>query len=400
MKKSLILLSVCSAVLLSSCGTSSRYAYSTFDDGIYYRPDKDHRQELTADNNEVQSLIEKTRQEAARFSDTIMMASITSKATDPGTPININQVDNWYEYNLLGYDTYCSYWDWRYWDIFGPWGRYSSWYDWYNWYSPWFPGIYDPWYPSYGWAWSFAWNSWGWYGSWWGGPWGWYDPWYGPWGYPVASIHPTYYGKRPATSTSLRAGLTGGNRNAVSGTVRSTSVSSGRGTASRPSVSVVRGRTATASTNRVNSLTASTSGLTGRTYQSASRVNMGERYVSNTGRVNTVGRVSTAGRVGTATSGATFRRASTATSGNFNNISGIRNTTVRNFDRNTSVDRNTNTFYNRNSNTVFDRNTSVNNSSRSTVNTTRSVSRSSFSTGGSRSYSGGGSRGGGGSVRR
>ena len=174
MKKSLIFLSICSAALLSSCGTSSYYASSAFEDGIYYRPDKESRQQLAEDRQEMQDLIEKTRQEAARFSDTIMLASIngtnsiTSAATANAVPVNIN-MDNWYEYNLLGYDTYCSYWDWRYWDIFGPWGRYSSWADWYNWYSPWFPGIYDPWYPSYGWTWSFAWNSWGWYGPWWGG---------------------------------------------------------------------------------------------------------------------------------------------------------------------------------------------------------------------------------------
>ena len=134
MKKSLIFLSMCSAALLSSCGTSSHYAYSAFEDGIYYRPDKETRQELEADRQEVQGLIEKTRQEAARFSDTIMLASIngnnsiTSAAAATVAPVNIN-VDNWYEYNLLGYDTYCSYWDWRYWDMFGPWGRYSSWAD-------------------------------------------------------------------------------------------------------------------------------------------------------------------------------------------------------------------------------------------------------------------------------
>ena len=118
MKKSLIFLSMCSAALLSSCGTSSYYASSAFEDGIYYRPDKETRQELEADRQEVQGLIEKTRQEAARFSDTIMLASIngtnsiTSTAAATATPVNIN-VDNWYEYNLLGYDTYCSYWDWK-----------------------------------------------------------------------------------------------------------------------------------------------------------------------------------------------------------------------------------------------------------------------------------------------
>ena len=245
MKKSLIFLSMCSAALLSSCGTSSYYASSAFEDGIYYRPDKETRQELEADRQEVQGLIEKTRQEAARFSDTIMLASIngtnsiTSTAAATATPVNIN-VDNWYEYNLLGYDTYCSYWDWKYWDMFGPWGRYSSWADWYNWYSPWFPGIYDPWYPSYGWTWSFAWNSWG---------------WYGPWGYPVASQPVIHYGRRD-TGTSLRTGtgLTGSRLAASTGSVRSsdnirqtgnvrklTAADRTATVTARPAVSIVRG---------------------------------------------------------------------------------------------------------------------------------------------------------------
>ena len=67
MKKSLILLSICSAVLLTSCGTSSYYASSSFEDGIYYRPSQESRAKVEADNAEVRRLIEQTRQEAARF---------------------------------------------------------------------------------------------------------------------------------------------------------------------------------------------------------------------------------------------------------------------------------------------------------------------------------------------
>ena len=78
MKKSLILLSICSAVLLTSCGTSSYYASSAFEDGIYYRPSGDVREEARADSEEVQKLISRTRQEAARFSDTIVIASANS----------------------------------------------------------------------------------------------------------------------------------------------------------------------------------------------------------------------------------------------------------------------------------------------------------------------------------
>ena len=376
MKKSLIFLSICSAALLSSCGTSSYYASS--------------------------ALIEKTRQEAARFSDTIMLASIngtnsiTSAATANAVPVNIN-VDNWYEYNLLGYDTYCSYWDWRYWDMFGPWGRYSSWADWYNWYSPWFPGIYDPWYPSYGWRWSFAWNSWGWYGPWWGGYWGgWYDPWYGPWGYPVASFQPTYHGKR-TTGTGMRTGLTGGGRTIAAGTVRGTG-SINRdlpGTSRQPAVSVVRGRTAT---TRPSASTTGYRASAGRTY-TATKVNLGERYVSSGAAVK--GRTANIGRLN---SGSTFRRPASSTDAGFRSPFESSRTAVNSryssgYNRNTAtVGRSTE--YRRNNNSVFNR-SNTNNSSRSfNSGSTRNVSRSSFTSGGSRSYSGGGSRSGGGSVRR
>ena len=402
MKKSLIFLSICSAALLSSCGTSSYYASSAFEDGIYYRPDKESRQQLAEDRQEMQDLIEKTRQEAARFSDTIMLASIngtnsiTSAATANAVPVNIN-VDNWYEYNLLGYDTYCSYWDWRYWDMFGPWGRYSSWADWYNWYSPWFPGIYDPWYPSYGWRWSFAWNSWGWYGPWWGGYWGgWYAPWYGPWGYPVASSQPTYHGKR-TTGTGMRTGLTGGGRTIAAGTVRGTG-SINRdlpGTSRQPAVSVVRGRTAT---TRPSASTTGYRASAGRTY-TATKVNLGERYVSSGAAVK--GRTANIGRLN---SGSTFRRPASSTDAGFRSPFESSRTAVNSryssgYNRNTAtVGRSTE--YRRNNNSVFNR-SNTNNSSRSfNSGSTRNVSRSSFTSGGSRSYSGGGSRSGGGSVRR
>ena len=463
MKKSLIFLSMCSAALLSSCGTSSYYAYSAFEDGIYYRPDKETRQELEADRQEVQGLIEKTRQEAARFSDTIMLASIngtnsiTSTAAATATPVNIN-VDNWYEYNLLGYDTYCSYWDWKYWDMFGPWGRYSSWADWYNWYSPWFPGIYDPWYPSYGWTWSFAWNSWGWYGPWWGGYWGgWYDPWYGPWGYPVASQPVIHYGRRD-TGTSLRTGtgLTGGRLTASAGSVRQTgntvrsantvrnagnvrqtgtavrnantvrnagtvhqAVTSDRTVAStvRPTVSVVRGNTATAqkvtslktTATRVSNTGTAVSVNSGRTtavgnFKPVGHISSGNRYVQagrTAVRAESLNR--TAGQSYRATN-SSYRRAATSTATSFRNpfemrrgtatVSGSLNGTGFNRTATSTVRSN---GYSRTDNTVFNRNTS---SSRTFNNSsaTRSVSRSSFSTGGSRSFTGG-SRSSGGSVR-
>ena len=217
MKKSLILLSICSAVLLTSCGTSSYYASSSFEDGIYYRPSQESRAKVEADNAEVRRLIEQTRQEAARFSDTIVIASANSTLDVSYTPdtqytimfddqldslgqLNLNfNFDDWYP--CYGYRDYYSYWDWRYWNVFGP-----SWHRW-GWYNSWYWGWYDPWYWSWGigFAWDPWYGPWGWFGpgywgpGYWGpGYWGWYDPWYGPWGYPVASVPPSYHfhGKR------------------------------------------------------------------------------------------------------------------------------------------------------------------------------------------------------------
>ena len=207
MKKSLILLSICSAVLLTSCGTSSYYASSSFEDGIYYRPSQESRAKVEADNAEVRRLIEQTRQEAARFSDTIVIASANSTLDVSYTPdtqytimfddqldslgqLNLNfNFDDWYP--CYGYRDYYSYWDWRYWNVFGP-----SWHRW-GWYNSWYWGWYDPWYWSWGigFAWDPWYGPWGWFGpGYWGpGYWGWYDPWYGPWGYPVASVPPSYH---------------------------------------------------------------------------------------------------------------------------------------------------------------------------------------------------------------
>lgn len=422
MKKSLILLSICSAVLLSSCGTSSYYAYSTFDDGIYYRTSKEDRKNIEADNAEVQGLIEQTRQEAARFSDTILLAgtntvqSITSAATATAVPVNIN-IDNYYDYNLLGYDTYCSYWDWKYWDIFGPWGRYSSWYDWYNWYSPWFPGIYDPWYPSWGWSWSFAWNSWGWYGpaGWWGGYW---DPWYYPWGYPVAGhAQPSYYGKR---NTGVRSGAIGtaginSSRTLASGTtVRRNTAGADRAEA-RPSISLTRGRDAKPSAVRTTAKIATGTLQSGRTTLTAgntatsirtqgNRLNLGEKYVQNGFTVSgETGRAAFTARTVNSQGQPAYRRSAINTefrnpfgnSENGNTGSGItagyRKASGLDTDQSFEINRNS---FNRNS---FNNN---NNSSR-TVNSSisRSVSTRSSAGSVSRSFSGGGSRSGGGSTR-
>lgn len=422
MKKSLILLSLCSAVMLSSCGTSARYAYSTFDDGIYYRASKEDRNEIMADNAEVRNLIEQTRQEAARFSDTILIAGTgktdrtISSASSPAVPVGLN-IDNYYEYNLLGYDTYCSYWDWKYWDVFGPWGRYSGWHDWYSWYSPWFPGIYDPWYPSWGLTWSFAWNSWGWYGPagygyWWGGYW---DPWYyGPWGYPVAGhIQPSYYGKRDAGIRTATAGTVSGSGRLAANTGKSV-----RGTGSlqqkpsTPSISVSRGRSTSLAADRTTSgrFVSAGTAYSGRTTGTTNAVreiqgngiSLGEKYISR-GDITASGNFrSTAEARQAYSSGQSYRRQTVSTgfrnpfertggNGSVTGVTGYRRAAGTDTDR---------TFeFNRSS---YGRNTFNGNTSRTTFSgsTSRSISSGTASGTAVRSYSGGSARTtGGGSVR-
>lgn len=423
MKKSLILLSICSAVLLTSCGTSSYYASSSFEDGIYYRPSKDLRAEADADKEQVQRLIEQTRQEAARFSDTIIIAGASNSVDIPYDPdkqytilfddqlestgqLNINfNFDDWYP--GYGFMDYYSYWDWRYWKIFGP-----SWYRW-GWYDPWYWGWYDPWYGGWSWSFRYAWDChfglFGWHlpgywgpGYWGPGYWGWYDPWYGPWGYPTASFFPTYHGKR---DTGIRTGGLSGGRLTASGDGGNTIRDGGR--QSRPTMSVIRGR-GTATDSRVTASKDAVRG--GRTFQASdSRINLGERYVSR-------GSVSSHARPASGTAGRTayrntesYRRVSGSASGfrrpagtqefrnPFENRSQYNSrfqTGIRT-DYGTSVNRNSQ--FNRNTvdrRPTVNRNTYNNSTSRS-FSTGRSVSRSTMSGGSARSY-GGGSR----SVRR
>lgn len=415
MKKSLILLSICSAVLLTSCGTSSYYASSAFEDGIYYRPSGNAREEARADSREVQELISRTRQEAARFSDTIVIASANSTVDVPYVPdtqytlMFDNQLDSLGQVNLnfdfdfydwypgYGYRDYYSYWDWRYWDVFGPswyrWGMYSPWYGW---------GWYDPWHCGWGFGFGFAWDPWygpwgGWYAGWYGpGYWGWYDPWY--WGYPVASFYPTYayYGKR---NTGLRtgSGVIGGRTLASAG---GSSLRSGGRTAT-PSMSVVRG---SASSGRNTA--------SGRTFQArptgaGSSVNMGERYVSRGSlRANATSYRTTAADGRTAyNSGSAFRRPSTGTASTYRRPATSRSESFRSpFENRTSFNVSTGR-----DNTGFSRGTTYN--SRSSISRSsygNTTTRSSFSTGsysrssmgGGRSYGGGGGRSGGGGGRR
>ena len=427
MKKSLILLSICSAVLLTSCGTSSYYASSGFEDGIYYRASEDARDEARADSEKVGRLIEQTKKEAARFSDTIIIASPNSQLELKYTPrtqytimfddqldslgqVNLNfNFDDWYP--GYGYGDYYSYWDWRYWHAYSPfWHRswWGPWYGWGGWYDPWYWGFgfgWDPWYGPWG-----GWYA-GWYGpGWWRpGYWGWYDPWY--WGYPVASFAPTYYGKR---NTGIRTEGGSGGRHLATATGSSVRTGGGRHAAAAPSMSAIRGRTASLSGGaRAQASGGRTSSV--RTFQTAgSSANFGERYVSR-GSLSSyrsdAGRTSTAGRTAAYNSGNTFRRTSGAATSAYRRPAGSTSAGFRSpFEGRSSVSTSYSTGGRRlesgasiNGRGYNSRSTTINRSSYST-------GRSSFSTGSySRSSSmgvrssggGGGTRsGGGGGVRR
>ena len=415
MKKSLILLSICSAVLLTSCGTSSYYASSAFEDGIYYRPSKDARAEALADDAQVRELIDRTRQEAARFSDTILIAGANSTVDIPYIPetqytlmfdnsldslgqVNINfNFDDWYP--GYGYRNYYSYWDWRYWGVFGP-----SWHRW-GWYDPWYCGWYDPWYCGWGWGFGFAWDPWygpwgGWYAGWYGpGYWGWYDPWYGPWGYPVASFHPTYHGKR-GTGTVRAGGMTeGGRRMASAG--GSSVRTGGRQSTAAPSMSIVRGRSSSVAASADRTASGSTV-RGGRTFQaSSSAVNMGERYVSRGGLSNGTQFRRAAQSSSVSAGTGTFRRPASAASAEFRNPFESRSSSYSSGlqTRYQSQRDNGNAFNRSGINARTTVNSSTNNRSSVRSYSTGTVSRSSMGTG-RRSYGGGGGSRSGGGVRR
>ena len=196
MKKVTFFILMIAGALLCSCGTSANYASSdSWEDGIYYRRSMKNTQEIFTENKEVEELVQKTKDEAKRYTETIIisenqhLSEITIDSTASGSyNINLNfYEDPWY-------DSYYSYNNWVYW---GP-----------SWSLYW-----DPfWYPSYwGPYWGFSYGYYGFYGY---GYYGWYDPWYNPWFYyPVYPPYPYYpqyavndgpvvYGKRDATRNS------------------------------------------------------------------------------------------------------------------------------------------------------------------------------------------------------
>lgn len=182
MKKSTIL-TMAIAVMLSSCGTTARYASSDkapmFQDGIYNNtPAFRTPQQKEEDRTSTEELVRKTKESAIYLigekKDTIMIpenmsAMIKFDQKIGGTVVTVGE--NPYDWRNDLENNY-GYW-------YGPYSIGSSWYwsrhynPWYwnSWaYTPWrYHGWYDPFYIS------------GWYDPWYYGYGGWYDPWYYGW---------------------------------------------------------------------------------------------------------------------------------------------------------------------------------------------------------------------------
>lgn len=195
MKKVLFTVLVISSVVCVSCGTSAYYASSEFEDGIYYRPSANERTESNMAMQEIDGLVERTKHEAARFNDTIVVSeSISSVYLDykPDTRYaimldgdsaeGVKQLDITFNFDdLYGYRNY-NYWDYWYMVNNRPW-MLHGYHPWYNYWGGPYYGWGYPWYdysgPMFGIG--FVWNPWF---DWnWGGPWGypWYDAWHHPW---------------------------------------------------------------------------------------------------------------------------------------------------------------------------------------------------------------------------
>ena len=202
---------------VSACGSSAQFASSgqQYQDGIYYRPTTENKSVAAVSNEEVQALVNQTKQsEIYLFNDsgrdTIVVpdnkpvqlkfnrgGNTTVTILDKNPSIDI----------YMGYGPYLS-WGYSSWS-WDPW-YYDSWYrdPWYysGWYSPWRYNRWyrDPWYYD-SWYWRDPWYS-GWYSPWSGYYAGYYDPWYN--GY-YGGWYGHYYGYYDAWWESHSRGISG-----------------------------------------------------------------------------------------------------------------------------------------------------------------------------------------------
>lgn len=274
MKTNHVLL-IAAIAVLSSCGTTAKYASSgngqRFRDGIYESSPAFMTKEEKADmQTGTEALVAKTKaSEIYLFGDrkdTVMIpqnmsATIRYDKENGGTSVTV--AENYYDWrnNIDPWSVYSS-WDysWRY--SYGPWGRPGYWG---RYYDPWY---YTGWYSGY-WGWYGPWNGYGWYDPWYSysGWWGWHDPyywgwhhphycgWYGGWGphYPggvVVINENRWHGSRSMTGSdrvftsrvSTRGGIGNSSRSGRGTAVQSNRTGSGTSMASSARLSPVQSR--------------------------------------------------------------------------------------------------------------------------------------------------------------
>ncbi len=251
--------------VLSSCGTTAKYASSgngqRFQDGIYESsPGFMTRAEKTELQTGTDVLIAKTKASEiylfGDIKDTIvipqnMSATIRYDKENGSTAVTVadnpydwrNNIDPWSVYGSMDFS-------WRY--SYGPWGHPGYWE---RYYDPWY---YTGWYNGY-WGWYGPWNGYGWYDPWYsyGSWWGWHDPyclgwhhhycgWYGGWGhhYPGVAIvinDNRWHGNRSMTGSdrvftsrvSTRGGTGNSGRSGRSTTVQSSRTGSSMASSAR-----------------------------------------------------------------------------------------------------------------------------------------------------------------------
>ncbi len=246
MKKILFSIIAASTLLVTGCGTSSYYAFSDFQDGIYYRASKEEQAQKELDAKEVLNLIDRTIQMAKALSDTIQHTEVLAGISGLQLPWETDP-SYWgynYPWNFYGNGNWSGYYGWGYAPGYYGWGYIPSYYTW----DPWFYGPNTPWGPSFGW--SFGWDPWyygpywsfygGYYGNPWNPYWGWgyYPPcWYPPHYAQGGSSTGYYFGRRDATHGGALA--SGGHRavgvrgNVDGSSVRGKDVTPGQSTSGR-----------------------------------------------------------------------------------------------------------------------------------------------------------------------
>ena len=155
------------AALATSCGTSGYYASTSYEDGIYYRPTKEERAKMIAEQQALREQAEQRQYDQYLAKDEDGNLYVVTELLDGETyESRLHKFDSpWYTnpywYDTWNYGWYNSWYGYRPYYAYGyPYYGYYGYYGYYNpWYYSW--GYYDPWYwgaGAYG-SW-YAWNYW------------------------------------------------------------------------------------------------------------------------------------------------------------------------------------------------------------------------------------------------